>query len=139
MNTVTPLHAWHKLAAPPRPFHPSSPLVFLPQGPGPYLPRGRGGRILQGAVPLALEQWKEQREAEEAREGMGTPTEGNQNPLKAAPSYDKNLKPKSRLFSAVHFVSRPTTSFHPFQPPFCKEKQNKTKHKALLHVLGPSF
>lgn len=48
---------------------------------------------------MALEQWKEQREAEEAREGMGARTEGNQNPLRAAPSYDKNLKPTSHLFS----------------------------------------
>ena len=60
--------------------------------PGPYLLRGRGSSILQGAVSLALEQWKEQSEAEEARDGVGAPTEGSQNSVQAAPSYDKNLK-----------------------------------------------
>ena len=62
MNTVIPLHAWHRLAAPPQSFLRSGPLVRLT--PGPYLLRGRGSSILQGAVPLALEQWKEQSEAE---------------------------------------------------------------------------
>ena len=117
MNTVIPLHAWHRLATPPQSFHRSGPLVRLT--PGPSLLRGRGSSILQGAVSLALEQWKEQSEAEEARDGVGAPTEGSQNSVQAAPSYDKNLKSKSRLFFTALFASGPATSFHPFQPPFC--------------------
>ena len=117
MNMVIPLHAWHRLATPPQCFHHSGPLVCLTLGP--YLPRGRGSSILQGAVSLALEQWKEESEAEKARDGVGVPTEGSLNSAQAAPSYDKNLKSKSRLFFTARFASGPSTSFHPFQPPFC--------------------
>lgn len=115
------------------PLHHSSPPVPLIPGPGPSLPRGRGGSILKVAVCLAPGQWKEQKEAEEAREGTGAPTENNQNSLETASPSDKNLKPKSCLFPIVHLC---LSSRH-FLPRFPASFPHK--NETLLHVSRPSF
>lgn len=67
---------------------------------------------------------------------MGASTEGNQNLLKAALSYDKSLRLKSFLFSFVILSLISPASFHPFQPLFCKTK-TKTKTQSMTSCLSP--
>ena len=65
---------------------------------------------------------------------MGASTEGNQNLLKTALSYDKSLRLKSFLFSFVILSLISPASFHPFQPLFCK---TKTETQSMTSCLSP--
>lgn len=141
MKTVIPLHAWHRVAAPPPPVSPGAPQCLSPKASF-YLLRGREASTLEvqspGRSPCDWFQNNGKKGVERrGSQGGDGNTKGNQSPLEQSPVsmfWQKSLA--SLFFSSLAVFCSPD---HQFFPPFPASCPQKERENTQLHVVRPGF